>query len=317
MRNSAAAAVSFFFILSGFLSGYVRLCTDMTVSVKDVLFYVVKKLKRFYPLYFILTIFTISYSGIAKDIALSEHAGLKSSLIQLARCIFLVQSWFREGWFRFAGTGWFLSSALFLYLFCLPMVWITQRILSRYGIKAVLGLFAAVIAAEVLYCYGMRHYDTEYWEYIFPPARLGEYLGGIIAGTMVRILKEKHYRLPPLLFTAMEAGALFLWVWRLYLPVPDWQYRVVFWLLPNFLAIVVFAFGQGALSRLFKNQWLRYCGDISFEAFLLHPVVIHIYLYISEVGNISTAGNIFSAIFCFAATMYLSAVFHEYRIKRK
>lgn len=317
VRNSAAAAVSFFFILSGFLSGYKHCREDAVISVKSICFYVVKKLKRFYPLYFFLTLFTVSYSGIAKDIAFSDWAGLKSSLLQFLKCLFLVQSWFGEGWFRFAGTGWFLSSMLFLYLFCLPMAafvgWVLRK---KYGIWTASVLFAGIIAAEVLYCYVMRNANMEFWEYIFPPARLGEYLGGIVLGGVVQKLSEKISFREKKMFTFLEMGALFLWGYCLYLPVPEWQYRVVFWLVPNFTIITVFAFGRGLFSELFKTPLLRYLGDISFEGFLLHPVVIHIYLYVSEVGNVSRGGNIFSVLFCFFMTMYISGLCHQRLCRR-
>lgn len=55
--------------------------------------------------------------------------------------------------------------------------------------------------------------------------------------------------------------------------------KIVHWLLPNCMLIVTFAFGKGLLSKLFRNKWLVYLGDICFECFMIHVVLIRMVIY--------------------------------------
>lgn len=126
--NGAANAVSFFFILSGLVTGYSSFDKHISFSYSKTMEYVSKKLKKVYPLYFITTILAISYSDLAICIANHAFSDMKMWLIQLIKNLLLIQSWFQTGYFSYNGVGWFLSSIMFLYLLKVPITACASKI---------------------------------------------------------------------------------------------------------------------------------------------------------------------------------------------
>jgi len=319
--NGATQAVSFFFILSGLVTSYSYYDKDISLSAKSVVYNIWGKIKKFYPLFLVTTIITIGYLGYPKLIVMGNWELLKTSGIQLIKNLFLIQSWFPKGYYSFNGVSWFLSTIVFLYLFNIPFMRLLKAIERSKAKFWIYGsIFAALMAGTVLYCYAIREKDLVFLGYVFPPARIGEYLGGMIMGYVVRILipKIKESKLITVLFTALELGAIAFLIFALYRVVTVWQLRIAFWLLPNFLVLAVFSFGKGLVSRLFSIKPLKYLGDISFECFLIHQLILQIYQRVSGVGgNVSLVGNVFSIVFCLILTLLIAGFIHHGSTKPK
>jgi len=307
----AACSVSFFFILSGFLSGWTSYDKKVRCSMKEIGKYLWKKIRKLYPLYFFTTLFALMYTGFPVLIARHEFSAATPIFMSLVRSLLLLQSWFPQGFFDFNGVGWFVSTIFFLYALNVPLrFWMGKIRENKNPTVLYLIIFFLSAGISVLYCYLTRNTNTEYTQYVFPPARVWEYVCGMTLGCMIRHVnrREKWNATSTVVFSAAEIAAFIFWFVSMYLPMEGWQFRIVHWLIPNFLLIGVFSFGRGLLSKLFRLRFLRYLGDISFECFLLHLLVIRSFNLNSGYGAISTLGNLFEMSYCLILTILLSAL---------
>lgn len=331
--NGAANAVGFFILLSGFLSAFSSGGKTLDVDVKQILPYLWRKIKKVYPLYALTTLMAIGYSSIPALVAHHNASDLMPALIQLLKCLLLIQSWWPSGYFAFNGVGWFLSTIMFLYLLNLPLRWLASRILQTRRSDAYFMLIAICLGLLItLYCYITRNTATEFTQYILPPSRLPEYIIGMCLGYVALSTRRrlgtsnKHVRLDgdvlpsinaPVVCTILELGALGLWIASMYIPFPDWRFRIVEWLIPNSVLVFIFALGGGLIARLFEQPVLRWLGDISFECFLIHQVLITIYAPLSGVQPTSKLGSLFMILFCLILTIGLSALVSRQPLKAR
>lgn len=312
--NGAANGTEFFVLLSGFVSGYSSYNQDISCTLKGIMVYMWKKLKKVYPLYFITTVFTISYSAIPSLVANHLFEGLKSHIIQLVKSLLLVQSWFPTNYFSYNGVGWFLSTIMFLYLLNIPMRACATRIKKMKKAEFVFGIvFVVSFILTFMYCYLMRNTNMEYTEYVLPISRMGEYVCGMSLGYFVVSVRNRicDSITITILFTFFELGSLVLWIYGMYMPVVEWQNRIVHWMIPNCILISVFGMGKGVVSKLFSIKPLRYLGDISFECFLLHQIILFLFTSFSGVVGISKLGNLFSIVFCLMITVLCAALISD------
>lgn len=147
---------------------------------------------------------------------------------------------------------------------------------------------------------------------------MGEYILGVSLGYIVQSVA---YKIPSgffikVFYTLAEVGSFVFWIYAMYMPIQDWHFRIVHWLMPNLLMLSIFSFGKGYISDIFQMKFLKWLGDISFECFLLHQMIIHDYLMNSGVGNISKLGNLFSMFFCLIVTIILAGIVSKRNILR-
>lgn len=311
--NTAAMAVSFFFILSGFTTAYSHYGDECSKpSCSSIIKYIRKKLSKMYPLYLWTLLYAVIYSGIPMQIATWNFED-NTELWQLLRNLFLVQSWKGSNYFAFNGVGWFLSSVMFLYILVPPALYVLDSVRRcKHPYIIYTGIFIALIAMVTGYSYCIRNLNTEFWGYVFPPARMGEFFAGMVLAQFVRGLEPKLYSiklnnsLVLVLGTILELCVLFYWFGVTYrFPTGGWKYRIVQWLLPNFIVLFTFSFGVGLLSSLFRRKFLVRLGDISFECFLLHPLLIF-----SGIENISKRGSLFAILLMLICIILLADLIH-------
>ena len=118
--NAAYAMVSFFFILSGFGSGYSSADKGEKPTVKAICYHLWKKIKKIYPLLFVTTIYFVLQSDLPQAINTGNLELLKENGWNLMKCLLMIQSWGNPFLF-YNGVTWFISTILFLYLFDLPV----------------------------------------------------------------------------------------------------------------------------------------------------------------------------------------------------
>lgn len=319
--KGAAWAVSFFFILSGFVTGYSAYNKNVKIGIKEIFYELWEKIKKFYPLYFSMVIITIAFSKIPNYIDLHKFSDLGAELIQLIRNIFLIQSWFPTGYFSYCGVGWFLSTIMFLYIFNIPFKYILNKI-NKIKIKYILYfiIFVISILSTIIYSYCVRNLNLEFYDYVFPISRIGEYIGGMTAGFVVSSLigKIKDNKLNKLFFTILEivSGIICYYFIYKYNNSIVWQSRIVQWLLPNFILIIVFGLGKGYISQLFRINLLVVLGNISFECYLLHQVIITIYKNVVKTPIVTTLGNLFSVGFILLVTVSIAYFIYDKNLTR-
>ena len=131
-----------------------------------------------------------------------------------------------------------------------------------------------------------------------------EYICGMMLGFAVRDLQPKLRQGTAVTwaFTALEAFSLFFWVDSLSRPGNYWRNHIISWLIPNFLILAVFCFGMGWISRLFRKKLLVELGDMAFECFLIHLVIVRIFQNLHPEQGRTPAGQIFAFLFCLIST---------------
>ena len=307
--DGALNAVVFFFILSGVVTGYSIYDREIVFSVSATKQYFLRKIKKVYPLYFITTIFAVIYSDLPAYIANYDYRSAMITFSQLIKNLLLLQSWFPVGYYSFNGVGWFLSTLMFLYLLHVPLSACMTGIGKKKNWRLITGgIFCVTVGLIVLYCYALRGTNAEFTEYIFPPSRLGEYICGLCIGYNVRSVIQKipSDGIYKIIFSCAEIVAIIVWIASMYQPIVSWHVKIVHWLFPNLLLLTVFTFGKGIISDLFKISFLRHLGDITFECFLIHQMVIYEYVVNAGVGGTSKSGKLFSLAFCLMTTLLLA-----------
>lgn len=313
-------SMGFFFALSGFLTGYSRgKYENEPLTLNAVLSNTWKKVKRFYPLYFFTNFFMLIYTTLPVDIASFNFSTLSFYFWNFLKHAFLLQSWFSNGYYMFNGVGWFLSTILFLSLLNVPTIWLIKRIETKSNYRLSKELLAlGFVLLSVIYCFALRNCNSyDFWMHIFPPSRIGEYLGAVALGSIFESRQDKlksYLNKKKFSATLLEISALFIWMASVYLFKPQyyWTQRIVHWIFPNYYLIFVFAIGEGAISKIFKNKWLIYAGDLSFEFYIIHVVLLCVYRDITGYyGGITLAGDAFSVLFCLMLTIMLASLIHH------
>lgn len=308
--NGAANAVSFFVILSGFGSAYSGVGSEIKCNIKTIIKYIGNKIRRFYPLYFTTTLIMVACSDIPRLVSAYSFDTLKPILINLIHCLCLVQAWIPHDYFAFNGAGWFMSTMLFLYLLNLPLKTVLNLIYQKkHGVLLLIVNFISLYIVILLYSYITRNTNTEFTQYILPISRVCEYASGMVLGYLFHKMNIYMKNIDnKIVFTILEIVVLMIWVKGMYVNIESWQFRIVHWFLPNCLLIGAFTFGKGLLSSLFKTKPLKYLGDVSFECYLLHGIIVQWYLRCSGITEITRLGKAFSITYCVLLTILFSSL---------
>lgn len=304
--NGAVSAVSFFFILSGAMVGYNGYAKQRTVSLKSVGMHIWRKLCKLYPLYFLAVYASVLCSGLPGSLVSYDLAGAVPQLKMLGRHLLLLQSWFPVGYFDYSGVGWYLSVTFFLYVLEFPLAALLGKMAGKRDSWAwFAGSMLLCVLGTAAYSYATYSGDRHFWQYIFPPARIGQYFAGMILGYGIRSLKEKQLPVAErkAAYTAAEIAVVMFWLLTLQLPDESWHNRLLDWMLPNLLVIGVFLLGQGGISTLFRWKPLVCLGDISFGCYLFHQLLIHIFSVISDIQPFSRLGGLICAGICLVGTL--------------
>lgn len=314
LSHLGSASVSFFFILSGLVTGYSGYGKEVKLTLRDHRQYMMRKIWKVYPLYFLTTLVAVTYSQIPELITRMDLEGLRSPLTYLVKNILLIQSWFPKDALSYNGAAWFLSTLLFLNTLNLPLLAGLNRV-EKFRWKYVFYLFASLglTAVTVVFCYMTQEWKMGYWHYRFPPARIGEYVCGMMLGFVIRDLQPrlKQKTAVTWVFTALEVFALVFWVRSQAHAGNYWRNHIISWLKPNMLLLAVFGFGMGWVSRLFRCRPLVAMGDMAFECFLIHMIVVNIFTLLNPGVTDSDAGKVFSLAICLAVTLVLAVMLRK------
>lgn len=271
-----APAITFFFVLSGFVLTYVY--QEFPDSSSVVRFYV-SRVARLWPLhlmtalYFVLAIFVPSW-----EIVLSN--------------LLLVQSWSMElaTAMSMNGVSWSISVEVFFYLI-FPAVVVTRRYWPAWLLGSVLivviGLAMAVTSGEV-----QEHMSGTWWLsflHVGPPARFLEFLAGVLTAMVFQ--RHRGIKLSFKAWTVLEILALagvLASVQVEPLSSLSWTYlppAVCLWLAQSgsfpmmCLAIFCFANSGGAISRVLSIKPMVFLGDMSFALYMVHQLVLVTWLF--------------------------------------
>lgn len=176
--------VSFFTVLSGFVSALKLPFTADEVTPKKILKYLWKKLKQFYPLYMILLTARFIYH-LLPLVPSGAAAQIQTLTVQYIRCALLIETWIDHSYFELTGAAWYMSVIFFLYILEYPFLDMIGKTERKHGRKGLMILLICVVIMDFFLQYEFHIHtytsNPEYWNYVFPPARIGEYLAGMTA----------------------------------------------------------------------------------------------------------------------------------------
>lgn len=314
LTYNAAWAVSFFFILSGFLFGYRNENFSRSIDFKEWFLFIKRRISKFYPLFFITTVVAIPLSSLLEDMNNMNYSSILNNFVQLIVNILFLQSFRNKGYFSYNGVTWFLSVQIFLYL-------ITPALIIFFKKKSNIFLgFSGLLLIVLGFIWGAicNEYCSDYYIYVFPLARMPEYILGIITGFLffkVKANEKLDFKSNYIIFSFIEVS-IFIGIQLLFhIDVPNWLNLSSLWMIPNIFLIFVFAIGRGAVSKTFHNKCLIYLGNISMECYLIHELVIRYYALIGTATNkVSAAVSWFLIM---GITLCISIFVHNENLSRR
>lgn len=263
-------AVSFFFILSGYIitKRHADEIDECRFSQRQ---FLRRRIAHIYPIHIIcLALFALF---IQTDFSFA-------SLRHLFLNFMLVQSWFAERYIFFSGNSisWFLSDIMFCYLL-FPVLYKFFRRQSATILLLVIYFILINLLPDKI----------EFWAvYISPLSRWIDFVLGIAMAQTFRNYKKEikitsDRKTAFLLASLCEFTPIAVsYIAVMLCQVVDYLYVMAsYWWLPSAMFIIIFSLndnGGGIVTRILHWKPLLYFGSLSFYFFMIHFIVIRIIL---------------------------------------
>ncbi len=272
--NNGDEAVSFFFLLSGFILvvAYEKQIAQNNLSI--IPFYV-KRIARIYPLYFLALILTLGYHFLVHN----EHTHLQQ---KLPFEILMIQTWFYPGSINY--PAWSISCEIFFYvLFPLYIFKLKNLRIQLAILLAIMILFAsvsfsyfAVNLSNSLLKTGLK----EGYLYQHPLFRFPIFFCGNVLGLMyVKNIKISILPLLGLFFT----GCLFIFLWGFKTIHIGSSLKQVGFLFIYIVLIVILLQNEAFSMKYLSNKKFTLLGDMSFGIYLLQfPISSFVLLFTKD-----------------------------------
>lgn len=318
LSDTGEIGVSLFLILSGFVLFYNYGEKELDTSFKSSFSFSLKRIKKLYPLHIITMLIPLIY------VAVELIKGFNSKLLlrtigEIFLNVFLLQAWAPEEslYFSLNGLSWYLSVCLFIYL----MFPLLKKLIGKYksaknAIVAILITLAcmgllSIVAAYINVPATISGNFPKWFTYICPLFRLGDFFVGC---NLSYIFRKKNFNPSVLTATVFEVLAIALMVLMffmrrfgiLYMGAYFMRYNLVY--IPASIAIVFsFALNKGLISRFLSLKPLVFLGELTGNAFLIHYVVIRVFL--TATASISINVWVYT-ITCLTITFLLSYIYN-------
>jgi len=310
--SQGALGVTIFFVLSGFLLTCSHLKDFTFQRLPTIPYYrnfLLKRFARIYPVYFAGLVLTLSSSIMLNDVPV----GLSTLLILN---ITMLHSWFPTLAMQWYGSGsWSISTEVFFYLVFPLALPLFLRIKHRTTLFLALGALVIVAAAPGL-LHNFAFGDPSVWgfqiTYPFPPARLSEFLIGILTGLLVL---RFNWRVPVLIMLGL------LVVGTIYLALTGFRlqgYVAHNWIMLPVIVSVVACLAsdpQNFILRWLGAPWMGYLGRISYSFYILQLAILVVFDTLSKRGVVQPdALWVMPILLLF--NLILAAVMYEFLEKR-
>lgn len=268
LRNSYLF-VDFFFVLSGFVISHAY--QNRLNNLQEAKGFIVLRIARLWPLHiFVLLLFIIL--ELAKLLILNNSSGWsidntpftnEYSISSIFSNIFLLQSINAHDQLTWNYPSWSISVEFYTYLVFTAFILIT-----KYFKRLTTPLYLILISASMLILFFDINNlnDATYHNGIFR-CILGFFLGSLCYKTFL-LTKNIKLLFPTLMEIAIVAGLIFF-----ILEFGNNKYS----LLSSYLfvvAVYIFAFEQGAISKLLKRKPFQNLGKWSYSIYMLHALIL-------------------------------------------
>jgi peptidoglycan/LPS O-acetylase OafA/YrhL len=265
-------AVSFFYVLSGFILAYTY--RDIQLTRADLSQYAWARLARILP---------VHVATWALALVLFHGGGW--TIKEILTNLFLVQSWVPSSQYFYAvnGVSWSISDEAFFYaLLPLMLIHVQRTWLSSF-------LLCGLVTASILWIARWSTGDVRLWaSYIFPLTRVVEFMAGVAAFQISRNVSGFWEKVSTpsatiLEFVALCAAALSMHLATVFYGTKGmvslfgtaftlWVYSAASF--PVFaVLILVFSAQAGMLSRALCFRPIVFMGEASFALYMTHKIV--------------------------------------------
>jgi peptidoglycan/LPS O-acetylase OafA/YrhL len=273
-------AVSYFFLLSGFIMAVVYWdgASGGRVAKRR---YWLARVSRIHPLYWFALLLS-SAVVVALIHSRPDPVGFALSALGL-------QAWIPRYSLVINFPGWSLSVEIFFYVILLPMLvrLKTKPLLAvAFGFWAATGLVFYLMASNLDPSDGQAERFVRYW----PPLHLSTFLFGAAWGIVYR--RGLHrYPLPPFVPPLLFVGSMAVFVALLAVPNPLVKYSHNGLLSPLFMiAIIGMSMDRTWLARVLAWKPLEFLGEISYGVYILQFPIYELYSWAIgvELGHAGT-----------------------------
>ena len=139
--GGAGEVMPFFFVLSGFVLTLAYGNKDIKLNLKSEGKFLLKRLKKVYPLYFVMLLIMAIYYISLTMLGKTDHSVL-DYIKYFITDIFMVQSWIpkKEYYMSLNGVSWFLATLVFCYIIFLPVSKVLKRIQKSQNVGSILAI---------------------------------------------------------------------------------------------------------------------------------------------------------------------------------
>ncbi len=268
--SKGAICSTLFVLSSGFFLDY---------AWKDKKFreYIVSKLRRIYPLAFIVLL-----AAIAVDILLSGNTVVNEGVpvgsglwfFNIFANLFLIKAFIpiESVFYSFHGPSWYISMLFVFYLIAFPFV---KGLHGKHRDKWAKSILFGVLAAytiELVICILVRIFvwNSLWLCYVNPWFRIfGEGLAGILLCENMDKCQQsiKNLNVAEILAVVLFIAAFL--IRNIHLNILSAWIQIV----PMAFLLIAFRSGNGMISRLLKTSGMQLLGNISFELYMTHAFV--------------------------------------------
>lgn len=285
--QQAKWGVVFFFMISGFLNGYLNKGVEK-INLKSVFAYTKKKMAKTYP-FLLFIIFTMLPR--ASLFTAKSGGDFLRFLGKIIPGVTLTSSWINDQnhYFAFFGGIWYMSTFFFLILltpFLMKIISKTRE--TKRGVMKLIILSVVMFVLSMVWTQVMKK-NSYYYCYIFPPARLFEYVIGLTWGNLMCYFAstrknkvKKHYN-KSIIYTVIEAISIIAVICTMIITttIPDAKLvgflsrQSNIYILPTIIMICVFSKQQGFFSYLLSMKPLVLLGRASMYLYLTHQPILY------------------------------------------
>ncbi|MBE5919042.1 MAG: acyltransferase [Pseudobutyrivibrio ruminis] len=258
-----AFACMFFFMISGFTTGYYRI-NNWDLSSDSILNYYSKKIKSISWIYYFTFIIMIPYT--MKEIDSIEQ--VKEAICNGMMHLLFIQCWFPDIHYKFNAVAWFSSAILFCYLLTPVLVSFARKVNKVSKAFVIVGL-CILLHFFLEYC-SIQYPDVfGYSMHTNPFIRCLEYYMGMILSVIYSSISNKRNSFA--LYSVFEGISLFLVLGSTYLFLSLGYKSIV--LVPMLILVYVYSLGYGVLSKILSCDLFK-ISFLQSEIYLLHYPVI-------------------------------------------
>jgi peptidoglycan/LPS O-acetylase OafA/YrhL len=269
--SSGFQAVTFFFVLSGFILAYVYSGDGLAdASPKSARSFWTARAARILPAYYLAL--AIALPAFAYSALVSKITPMDVLVPSLILTPLLLQSFWPIVAGAWNGPAWSLSVELVFYAIFPLLLRLTRRVSPVLLLLAAYGLLLAVQAGREVFHPPALGSDTAWTFYkFFPLFHVATFAFGVALGRLFLFGPRLAPRLHTMLFLLGAVGTIAVLAFRPWLP--GWMGRDP--VLALLYGLVIFGAARpGPLLRPLTGRWMVLLGDASYAMYILHMPIM-------------------------------------------